>query len=401
MNPQERELTVLHFMPDLAFGGGQQVLLRHVPHFIERGVKQVIVYFESDASLHSAFEAAGARTVHIPYRGPRDLPRMLRGLTRLVADENVDILHTNGTLVDKLAGHLTSVATGKPMVTTLHGVRPARPSMPHRPSELREYAAERLGRRLELYWEPRTLNQYVAVSDAVRESWQSYLDALGVPSDRIRVIYSGVPVEMFASSDPRAEARVRKELALGAGPVLVSIGRFHRGKNLHVLLDAVARLKSEHRGIQLLLVGDGYEEDALRAQTARLNLEDSVRFVGPRRDVGVLLRVSDVLVFPSGQEGFGLVVIEALAAGIPVVTTRLPSLRRLWSADLGIELADSITPEAIAVAIDRVLSHPAEAAATAHAGQTVVREEWSASASASKYVDVYHEIKDETPGFRR
>ena len=237
MSPGTEPLTVLHFMPDLALGGGQQVLLRHLPHFIAGGTKQVVVYFGVDDTLRAVFEAAGATTVHVPHRGLRDWPRTYRRLMRLIDEERVDVLHTNGTLIDKLTGHLSSLATDKPMVTTLHGVRPAPFSVPNRPWELPEYLSEKAGRHLERFWEPRTLNQFVAVSDAVRENWRSYLDALGAPPDRVRVIYSGVPVERFADPDQGAIARTKRELRLHSGPVLISVGRFHRGKNLHVLPD--------------------------------------------------------------------------------------------------------------------------------------------------------------------
>ena len=320
---------------------------------------------------------------------------------RLIDEERVDVLHTNGTLIDKLTGHLSSLATDKPMVTTLHGVRPAPFSVPNRPWELPEYLSEKAGRHLERFWEPRTLNQFVAVSDAVRENWRSYLDALGAPPDRVRVIYSGVPVERFADPDQGAIARTKRELRLHSGPVLISVGRFHRGKNLHVLPDVVALLKSMHPGTQLLMVGDGDEEESLRAQVARLGLEDSVHFLGLRTDVEVLFGVADMFLFPSGQEGFGLVVIEALAAGLPVVTTRLPSLEKLWSRDLGIELADAISPEAFAAAAERIAADIDGAKAKAAAGQSAVRDEWSAASSAAKYLELYREIRDQPRGFRR
>jgi glycosyltransferase involved in cell wall biosynthesis len=258
----------------------------------------------------------------------------------------------------------------------------------------------RLGRRLERFLEPRTVNRFVAVSDAVRKDWQTYLEALGVPPTRVQVIYSGVSVETFAAPGSQSVERLRTELGIGAGPVLISAARFHRGKNLHILPAVVEQLKTKHPDVQLLLAGWGDEEASLRSLVTNMGLDDSVQFLGLRTDLSDLFAVSDVFLFPSGEEGFGLVVLEALAAGLPVVTTRLPSLQKLWSRKVGIELANSITPGAFADAVDGVLSQPQEARANAAVGQNVVRTEWSASASAAKYLEVYREIVGEMPGSR-
>lgn len=257
-----------------------------------------------------------------------------------------------------------------------------------------------MGRRFERLAEPRTVNRYIAVSDAVYDDWRGYLESMGVAPPRVQVIQSGVPVETFAAPDPRAVERRRTELRLGDGPTLISVARFHRGKNLHVLPAVVDRLSVRYPDIVLLLVGGGEEEQALREQVARLGLGDRVRFLGVRSDLPELFALADVFLFPSGQEGFGLVAIEALAAGLPLVTTRLPSLRHLWSRDIGIELADSVTPEAFETATERVLSRPGRGRAKARFGQDVVRREWSAATSAAKYLEIYREVAVEEPGFR-
>jgi glycosyltransferase involved in cell wall biosynthesis len=95
------------------------------------------------------------------------------------------------------------------------------------------------------------------------------------------------------------------------------------------------------------------------------------------------------------------VVLEALAAGLPVVTTRLPSLQKLWSRDIGIELAAAATPQAFAEAVEQALSQIEEVRTRAALGQEVVRSEWSASASAAQYLALYREVAAERPGFRR
>jgi glycosyltransferase involved in cell wall biosynthesis len=383
-------------------GGGQQVLLRHLPYWAQAGTEHVVVYFEPVHTLASALESAGADVVYIPWRDLRDWPRTFRTLVQYIEDEKVDVLHTNGTPVDKLNGHLLSLRTARPMVTTLHGVRPRLAKrIPATRKRISSHSRFTASRHLERLLEPRTVNRFVVVSDAVKENWASYLQALGVPATGVQVIYSGIRVEDFTTPLPQNVERVRTELNLGPGPILISVGRLAKGKNLHVLVAAVEQLRAKYPHVQLLLAGGGKREAALRALATRLGLDEAVRFLGPRKDLPELFAVSDLFLFPSGQEGFGLVVLEALAAGLPVVTTRLPSLRKLWSREIGIELAAAATPQAFAEAVEQALSRIEEVRTRASLGQEVVRSEWSASASAAQYLALYREVAAERPGFRR
>ena len=150
-------------------------------------------------------------------------------------------------------------------------------------------------------------------------------------ASRIATIPCGVDTDLFTPGD-RAEARRR--LGLDGRPVLLWVGRIAPIKGLDTLLDAVARLAEGGQHMRLLVVGGdadeptGGHETSLRQRIARLGLEESVRFVGPQPQsvLPLYYAASDVTVLPSYYESFGMVALEAMACGSPVIASRVGGL---------------------------------------------------------------------------
>ena len=151
------------------------------------------------------------------------------------------------------------------------------------------------------------------------------------PASRIATIPCGVDTDLFVPGD-RAEARRR--LGLDERPVLLWVGRIAPIKGLDTLLDAVARLSAPGQGLRLLIVGGEADEPtngheaSLRQRIERLRLEDTVRFIGPQPQsvLPVYYVASDVTVLPSYYESFGMVALEAMACGSPVIASRVGGL---------------------------------------------------------------------------
>jgi D-inositol-3-phosphate glycosyltransferase len=150
-------------------------------------------------------------------------------------------------------------------------------------------------------------------------------------ASRIATIPCGVETELFAPGD-RAAARAR--LGLDARPMLLWVGRVAPIKGLETLLDAVARLGSAGRAVRLLIVGGDVDEPmsdhevSLRRRIERLGLGSSVCFVGPQPQsvLPLYYAAADVTVLPSYYESFGMVALEAMACGSPVIASRVGGL---------------------------------------------------------------------------
>ena len=157
---------------------------------------------------------------------------------------------------------------------------------------------------------------------AVSADLKQQMVAEGFPASRLHVVYNGID----AGEPPRLSQRQATRAALGLpldAFVVGTVGRLDPVKNLSTLLRAHAVLATEHAGARLVIVGDGPDREALRAEAQGLNLADSVIFTGYRSDVRAVMPAFDAYANSSTYEGVSLTILEAMAATLPVVATRV------------------------------------------------------------------------------
>jgi len=128
---------------------------------------------------------------------------------------------------------------------------------------------------------------------------------------------------MAAAADRPPRAVARQSLALDGDPLVLFVGRLSYQKGLDVLLDAWARFIARRPRASLLVLGDGPDRDRLLRQAQELGISKSVDFRGLRHDVGTHYAAADIFVLPSRYEGFPNVLLEAMAAGLPTIATRV------------------------------------------------------------------------------
>ncbi|MFL5381130.1 MAG: glycosyltransferase [Longimicrobiaceae bacterium] len=199
-------------------------------------------------------------------------------------------------------------------------------------------------------------------SPAVRDAWLR--TAPWFPADEVHLVLNGVPAAPPLSDAERAA--VRAELGLSAdAAVIVGAGRLSRRKGFDYLLDAFARAGIP--GSEVLLVGTGEEEANLRAQASALGIADRVRFAGERGDVPRVLGACDLFVLSSQNEGMANVMLEAMAAGIPVAAFDVSGVRDALGPRDARPAAGWIVPpadaDALAAALRDALANPDDAAA--------------------------------------
>lgn len=223
---------------------------------------------------------------------------------------------------------------------------------------------------------------YIAISNGVRDS---ALRAYGARAHRIVVVPPGIDLRRFDRRrvDPAVTAHFRQ----GASRVVGTVGRLASQKALHVLLDATPRLLADDPGTRVLLVGDGPLRPTLERHAWRLGVHDAVTFAGHLPDVLPAYSAMDVFVLPSRYEGFGIVFLEAMASGVPVVGTRvIGSQEAVEDGETGLLVAQD-DAAALASAVIRLMSDPGlrariQAAATGKVLQKHTRERTAASTEA-------------------
>jgi glycosyltransferase involved in cell wall biosynthesis len=201
-----------------------------------------------------------------------------------------------------------------------------------------------------------------------------------VRTDKIMTVYNGLPDAAF---EPVAPATVHTD-----SPVVLCIANLKIYKGHRVLLDAVARLRDQDLPCTLVLVGEGPERRALEEQAEQLKID--VRFLGTRTDVEPLLARADVVVLSSLHEGMSNAVMEAMAAGRPVVATDVGGTGELLRGR-GILVPPS-DPDALADGLGRVLGDPALAAHLGAEARAWSRDHLHVDAMVDQHVHIYREL---------
>lgn len=320
--------------------------------------------------LSGRVDAAGAR--HISWTagrmpGPSSVLHAV-SLARIVERERPDLVHLHSSSAG-LSGRLA--------------VRGRRPTIfqPH------AWSFEAVGgplRAAAAAWErsgARWATAIVCVSEAERRRGEEH----GVRA-RWLVVPNGVDLDEYseASADERSEAR--RKLGLDDGPLVVCVGRLSRQKGQDVLLDAWPAVLARVLDAQLILVGDGPDDQELRRRAGL-----GVRLVGHRTDVGEWLAAADVLALPSRWEGMSLGMLEGMARGRSTVATDVPGALEVLEKDAGAVVPPE-DPVALADAIAVRLLDPARAASEGRRARERVEEAYDLGTTTARIADVYEEL---------
>lgn len=361
----------------------QHVLLSLRPGGLENGVVNVINRLDRDRfrSSVTCLQEAGAFAARLRgsdvavhamgLRPGNDLALPLR-LARLFRRTRTDLVHTRnaeaffyGLLAAKLAGV-------RRVVHSEHGR--ALPDTPRR------MAAQRFLLRF--------TDAAFAVSQQLRRDLMTHL---GVPGDRFEVIHNGVDVTRIARAD---RASARGVLGAAEGEIVVgSVGRLVPVKNYELLLRAFGRVAAAaSTSLRLVLVGDGSERARLESVAAACGIGPRTAFLGHRDDVADLFAGLDVFVLPSLSEGMSNTMLEAMAAGVPVVASDVGGNREIVEDGRSGLLFASRDEAGLAERLKRLVEDPACRARLGEAGRDRVALEFSMGAMIRGYEALYDRV---------
>jgi L-malate glycosyltransferase len=208
---------------------------------------------------------------------------------------------------------------------------------------------------------------------------------------KIRLVPNGVDLKRFAPRPSSGALRARLEVPPST-PVAVSIGRHVAEKGYRHLVDAAALVVGTKPGVHWILVGDGELRSELESQARRLGLASRVHFTGWRDDVADVLALADVFVLPSESEGFGRVLVEAMAMSRAVVATAVGGIPDIvLDGETGL-LVEPANPVALAGAVRALLADPARAARLGAAGRARAESMFSLGAHVDAVERVYAEV---------
>jgi glycosyltransferase involved in cell wall biosynthesis len=354
----------------LGVGGTEKQLTLLARGLTARGVDTTVLVMFEGGPREDALRAADVPVIHLGFHrrsaGWRMPPANVAAFARLVAHlrrARPDVLHAFLFHSYVAAAPAARLARVPILVAGRRGLADGKAGRPM----LR--AVERVATHL--------TDLLVANAQAVADDARR---AEKVRRDKVVVVRNGLPDSAFASCPP-ADLRSTR-------PVLLCVASLRTYKGHRYLLDAVARLKARGLPCTLALAGDGPERSTLEDQAVRLGID--VRFLGIRADVDRLLARADVAVLPSLEEGMSNAVMEAMAAGRPIVATDVGGTRELLQGR-GV-LVPPAEPEALADGIEQVLTDPGWATRLGRLARAWSREHLLADAMIDRHIRIYREL---------
>jgi glycosyltransferase involved in cell wall biosynthesis len=368
-------MKVLHLINTLSTGGAEVHLLTLCRYLKRRNVKVVVAclreHVKDSRSLRPEFEKESIRVVNLQADGRYDC-FFLGRLTRVLREERPDILHTHLPRADFAGAFTRKSNAGLIWVCSVHAI----------------YSQDWSGRwSLPLFnrlW--RRADAMLCISHGVRD----WLIGRGLPPDKARVIHYGIEPEKFSEST----LNLRKQWGLNGHAVIGSIGRLEPRKGHALLIQAMSFLAKRIPSARLLIAGHdpwGYAA-TLRQLIDRLGLREKVRLVGFQTDVSSFLATLDVFAFASSSEGFGQVLVEAMAAGKPVVASKISPITEIVIDEETGLLVEAEKPTAYADHLFRLLSHPEERQRMGRLGQERVKKYFTAAKMSEVTVSLYEEL---------
>ena len=368
MTPATEPIRVLQLLQGLAIGGIERMVLDLVFAIDPSRIETQFCTFDRRGQLAAGVLERGLPIHSRKRRGGFDASFVV-WLARLLRRERIRILHGHNATAFFYGAAAVSLVPGTRFLYTEHDR--AFPT-PWRERGLHAILA-------------RHVDAVVTVSSTLRDNLVRYE---AFPPDRVIVIKNGVALQPPA----RARPAMRAALGLGERPTAGIVARLAPVKNHELLLEAWKSVLDRCPDAVLLVVGNGSQEPRLRAQAEALGLGDSVRFLGFRLDIPDILQALDVFVLSSRSEGLSLTLLEAEAAGLPIVATRVggnPEVVR--DGESGI-LVPAGEPGPLAGALARLLQDPQLCARMGGLGRALYREQFTLEAMVRGYERVYRRL---------
>ncbi|MFC1754568.1 glycosyltransferase family 4 protein [Thermoproteota archaeon] len=300
-------MNILYITTHLNRGGIVSYLLSLAVQLKKRGHE--IVVASSGGECEELLSKNSIRHIRIPISTKNNIsPKVFISyfiLKRFIhgSNQKIDVIHAH-TRVTQVLSFLLSRRLNIPLITTCHG-----------------FFRPRWHRRIFPCWG----DKVIAISSQVRTHLMADFN---VEEKMIALIHTGVDLQKFKVRTPEEVKTLKREIGIGQNSLVIgSAARFSDVKGLEYFIRAALHVRKEKEDIRFLLVGYGKDEDRLRHIAKDLNIEDTVIFYKPVREIQEYLCVMNIFVMPSIQEGLGLSILEAQAQKIPVIASRVGGIR--------------------------------------------------------------------------
>jgi glycosyltransferase involved in cell wall biosynthesis len=364
---------VLHVIYSLYRGGAERLIETQVLGTDRTRYEILVCSLTGGGDIIDRMAAAGARVFLIGKRIRGDITPITK-IANLIKTEKIDLLHLHnspgafwGTTAEIVSG------TRVPIVRTEHN-----PYLPQRLPWIYRMVYPRFVKRAK---------RIICVSEMVR---RSYAEAFPEYADRYVTVLNGVRVQDFEHLPPRPECCADFKLAPEVR-LIGTVGRMTAVKNQRMLIEALYLLRAKGTEAHLAIIGEGELRDQLAAYAGDLGVSEYVSLVKETRNISEFYGALDVFCLSSDSEGIPLTLLEAMAAGVPVVSTNVGGIPEVVEDGVNGYLVPPGSPESLAKRVDDLLGDPARGAELAAKARETVRARFTADRMVLETERVYEE----------
>lgn len=372
---EKSKIAVMHVINAYTLGGAEKLVF-DIASGMDKAKFDVFICSigakgdDIGQAIRQDLQSRGIKTLSLD-KAPRK--QRWSGVLRLadiLRKHKIDIVHTHCPSPDFYGRFAASLNWAAVVVSTIHNTA----------------GYSRLSERIL----GRFVSKYIAISEAV----QKYaLDDLQLPAHKVVVIHNGIRMETFQGTLALREEKLAELGISGNKKIIISVGRIAEAKGQFYLIQAAKGILKVFPDTHFVIVGSDQVDKALAQELKRVTmaegLAEHITFAGVRQDVPELLAISDVFVLPSLWEGFALVSLEAMAAGVPMVATDVGSIREiLVNRENGL-IVPPKDAEALADGIKFMLADPERARAMGLEGKKSIMQKFTIGSTVRRYEELY------------
>ncbi|MCX7918797.1 MAG: glycosyltransferase family 4 protein [bacterium] len=369
-------MRILHLISSSNIGGSPIHTLLLCQELEKLGCKTLIIS-PQNGSFESEIKKSGIEWIPMDLNAPFRIS-LYNQLSQMILQKQIDIIHTHELKADFI-GFILAWKTRRPLITTIHNMINKGP-LPN----WKKYVYICLTRLIAT-----RQNKIIAVSDAVRHNT---IDKLKIPGDKVITIRNGTKIlELNPALD---KPSILRNLGLLPNkPVIALISRLIPKQKGHTyFLQAAKLILKQNPKPQFLIIGDGTIRKYLEVLTQQLGIQSDVHFVGWQHNIFDILQSIDICVVPSLWDPLPRIVLEAMAAGIPVVASNVDGIPEAVIDGVTGILVPPANAQRLADACLTLLNHPEKAKQMGYAGRNRAIAEFSSDRHAQEVLKVYEEI---------
>lgn len=289
-------MKILQVITGLQSGGSENMLLNSLPKF-NKNFEMLVVSINSEGAIAKELRKKKIKVICLNCDKLTSFSKALSKLIKIIEDFKPDLIHSHlfhANIISRIAGNKTNI----PVVCSQRNL-----------GDWRSWWHNWLD-KLTSKW----CKKIICSSNAIKNSVQK---KTGISKDKFIVIHNGIDIQKYIKAKKAKLNIAKKFLVIGC------VANLRKEKGHKYLIKAAKKVVDKIPNCIFLLVGDGKLRKDLEKQIEELNLKKNILFLGSRKDIPNLMKAMDVFVLPSISEGFGIVLVEAMASGVPVVATKV------------------------------------------------------------------------------